>query len=175
MENAAALDLELECASAGWKTLSEEARVWIFVSSRLLSREEIEATAFELQSFSKHWAAHGVPLLNEWCLWGGRVLVVAVDESVHPASGCSIDALTHFVQGIGQTLKVDWFNRMLVLHRSQGGAWQESQMHAFWALKKSGRVADDDLVLNTLAKTKGDWDRFGQQLFSESWHAEMWK
>lgn len=129
----------------------------------------------ELSTFSDQWGAHGVPLCNAWCIWGARVLIVAVDESVHPASGCSIDALTHFVLDLGKVHGIDWFNRMLVLHRSQDGDWQESQMHAFWALKKAGRVSDDDVVLNTLVKTKGEWLRSRLQLFSESWHAEMWK
>lgn len=175
MEKAPALDLDFDCTSAGWKALSEDARVWMFVSSRKLDPMEIQSTEHQLNTFSGAWAAHGVPLMNQWCLWGARVLLVAVDESAHPASGCSIDALTHFLQGLGAELQVDWFNRMLVLHRSQGGDWQESQMHAFWALKKAGRVLDEDWVLNTLVKTKGEWNRQGVQRFSTSWHADMWR
>ncbi len=48
-------------------------------------------------------------------------------------------------------------------------------MHAFWALRKAGRVDDSILVVNPLAKTKRDWEASGIQSFGDSWHASMWR
>jgi hypothetical protein len=44
-------------------------------------------------------------------------IVVAADELVAKASGCSIDKITHLVQALGQQLSVDFFDRFNVLIR----------------------------------------------------------
>ena len=163
-----------EVAGGQWGALTDAARVWIYVADRALSESEAVAVESSMNAFTSGWAAHQVPLTAGWTMWGGRVLVVGVEEAVHPASGCSIDALTHAVQGLGAGLGVDWFNRMQVVHENEAGEWVSTAMHAFWALRKAERVSDDIRLVNPLAKTKGDWKVSGVQTFGQSWHATMW-
>lgn len=158
-----------------WEALAAEARVWVYAADRVLSEAEVQELAASMQAFTGGWQAHQVPLRAGWMLWGNRVLVVGVDEAVHAASGCSIDALTHAVQSLGAAFGVDWFNRMQVLHEDEEGKWVSTAMHAFWALRKAERVHDDIRVVNPLAKTKGEWVNAGVQVFRDSWHAAMWR
>ena len=158
-----------------WEALSADARVWIYAADRVLSEPEVQALAEGMETFTGSWAAHQVPLRAGWMLWGDRVLVVGVEEAVHPASGCSIDALTHAVESLGVAAGVDWFNRMQVLHEDEEGKWAATPMHAFWALRKADRVSDDVRLVNALAKTKGEWAASGVQAFRDSWHATMWR
>lgn len=141
----------------------------------MLTEHEVTQLAARLDGFTSSWAAHQVPLKSGWKLWGQRVLIISVDESVAPASGCSIDAMTHALQQLGEELGVDWFNRMQVVHQDEQGEWCCTPMHAFWALRKAGRVDDAVLVVNALAQTKGDWEDSGTQPFGDSWHASMWR
>lgn len=164
-----------EVAGGRWEALSDAARVWIYIGDRALAATDVEAVGQAMNAFTAGWAAHQVPLVGGWSLWGARVLVVGVEEQVHPASGCSIDALTHAVQALGRDLGVDWFDRMQVLHEDEAGQWAATPMHAFWALRKAERVHDEIRLVNPLAKTKGDWRASGVQHFRDSWHATMWR
>jgi len=174
VETTAAIAKGVERTGGQWDDLRPEARVWIYVADRLLSEPEAAQLAEQLNGFVRGWAAHQVPLKSGWKLWGRRVLIISVDESVEPASGCSIDSMTHAVRHLGAELGVDWFNRMLVVHEDEQGEWACTPMHAFWAMRKAGRVGDSILVVNPLAKTKGGWEVSGVQPFGESWHASMW-
>lgn len=164
-----------EVRGGQWDALAGSARVWVYAATRCLRDEEVVELSSALDAFTGQWAAHQVPLKAGWLLWGNRVLVIGVDEAVHPASGCSIDAMTHALKAIGAQLQVDWFERMQVLYTDEQGGWAEAPMHAFWALRKAGRVSDGDLVVNALVKTKSDWTHSGIQPFGKSWHAAMWR
>jgi hypothetical protein len=45
---------------------------------------------------------------------------LAVDESIEPISGCSIDSSVHFLKTIESHLEVDFFNRLNVLILNEG-------------------------------------------------------
>lgn len=175
MESAASIAVGSEVFGGQWADLGPDSRVWVFVADRRLTADEGALVEGRLNAFTSGWAAHQVPLVAGWNLWGLRVLIISVDESVHAASGCSVDAMTHAVRDLGAELGVDWFNRMQVIYRDEEGAWTEAPMHAFWALRKAERVGDAHGVLNTLVKTKSQWEASGVQPFSESWHATMWR
>ena len=175
METTSAIAKDIECAGGQWDALGGGARVWIHVADRPLTEVEEERLTDFLEAFVGSWSAHQVPLKSGWKLWGRRVLIIGVDESVEPASGCSIDSMTHALQQVGAELGVDWFNRMQVLHEDEEGEWACTPMHAFWALRKAGRVDDSILVVNPLAKTKAEWESSGIQPFGDSWHASMWR
>ena len=68
------------------------------------------------------WSSHGTPLKASAFCFEQASIVVAADELVAKASGCSIDKITHLVQAIGQELKVDFFDRFNVLIR-ESDAW----------------------------------------------------
>ena len=157
-----------------WSDMSENARVWVFTADRWMDDKDLEVLSHEMTSFTGDWKAHQVDLKAGWLCWKGRVLLVAVDEEIQEATGCSIDALTHCMQSVGMKMGIDWFNRMQVIHQMGSNDWVQTPMHEFWALRKAGRVQDSDFVINALAKTKGDWQTTGIQQFKDSWHASMW-
>lgn len=97
-------------------------RTWVFVANRKLTDSESEQVENALQDFVATWSSHGTPLKASAFCFEQASIVVAADELVVKASGCSIDKITHVVQAIGQELKVDFFNRFNVLIR-ESDAW----------------------------------------------------
>lgn len=97
-------------------------RTWVFVANRKLTDVESEQVENALQDFVATWSSHGTPLKASAFCFEQASIVVAADELVAKASGCSIDKITHVVQAIGQELKVDFFNRFNVLIR-ESDAW----------------------------------------------------
>lgn len=94
---------------------SGDSRVWIYKADRELSKSEQEKILFLTRSFLKDWAAHGSQLFAEATIIENWALVIAVNEKITSASGCSIDTKVQFVKSLEKEFSVDFFNRIKVL------------------------------------------------------------
>ena len=90
-------------------------RTWVFVAERFLTWQEAEMAQQELDTFVQGWQSHGTPLEAHAFCFENAVLVIAANEELAKASGCSIDKITHCVKSLGERLHVDFFNRFKVL------------------------------------------------------------
>ena len=94
--------------------LPQDARVWVFPSTRIFLKVEIEQIQAQLDVFLFQWAAHGADLTASSHILFDRFIVVMLDETKVGASGCSIDSLTHFTQKIEKEYNTSFTNRMNV-------------------------------------------------------------
>ena len=94
-----------------------DVRTWVFVANRKLTDVESAQVENALQDFVVTWSSHGTPLKASAFCFEQAAIVVAADEFVAKASGCSIDKITHLVRVLGQQLNVDFFDRFNVLIR----------------------------------------------------------
>ncbi len=78
--------------------LPGESRLWVFGVGRSLDGVEERALMDAVDEFLESWVAHGTPLRcgRDWRR--GRFLLVAVDETSVPPSGCSIDAMVRVLK-----------------------------------------------------------------------------
>lgn len=90
--------------------LPDNSRVWFFGSDRLLKDEEKSSLSIELQEFVSSWKAHGAELAASFEILHDCILIVAVDESVTPPTGCSIDKVFKLLEKQAS----NWFNRLLI-------------------------------------------------------------
>lgn len=95
--------------------LPVHSRVWLFLADRKLTSVQLTHVMEKLDLFLKSWSAHGNELSCDGTILFSQYLILAVDEQVEHASGCSIDSATNFVKSIGKELGIDFFNRLLVL------------------------------------------------------------
>jgi hypothetical protein len=151
-----------------FEQISNSARVWVYPANRSLTGAEVTYINETLPTALGGWAAHGQPLLASAVVVENRFVVIAVDEDQALPSGCSIDASTHFLQRIGQSLGVDFFDRSVAFR----GADDLVQTVPALAIKKA--VADelitpDTLTFNTLVKIKAEFLTNWQQRAGDSW------
>lgn len=104
--------------------MNVDMRTWVFVAERFLSPEEAEMAQHELDAFVQGWQSHGTPLEAHAFCFERAVLVIAANEESVKASGCSIDKITHCIQGLGNRLHIDFFNRFKVLVKNDKGVWE---------------------------------------------------
>lgn len=90
--------------------LPDNSRVWFFGSDRLLNDEEKSSLSIELQEFVSSWKAHGAELAASFEILHDCILIVAVDESITPPTGCSIDKVFKLLEKQAS----NWFNRLLI-------------------------------------------------------------
>jgi hypothetical protein len=91
--------------------MPDHSRVWVYQANRPFSASETQAIENYLTPALTQWAAHGAGLNASFEIRFQQVIVIAVDETVNAASGCSIDASTRWFKEMGVELGIDFFDR----------------------------------------------------------------
>jgi hypothetical protein len=153
-----------------FRDLPSASRIWIFPAERALTPDEEALLLSRADSFLDQWAAHGVPLTCARDWRHGRFLVVGVDEASEPPSGCSIDAMTKVLKGLGEELNMTFVDRAPVLYR-EGDEIRRVNRSEFKALAQAGEVDLDTTVFdNSITRLseleEGRWETPA----GSSWH-----
>jgi hypothetical protein len=151
-----------------FETLSNNARLWIFQGERKFSQEELTIISNRLQLFSNDWSAHGQPLRASFQVKEDRFILLAVDESLHQASGCSIDDSVHVIREIGTLINQDLFRRDLVWFKV-GDKVDSVKVSNLKTAFKEGNWGENTLTFNTLAATKDQLAELWQVPAKNTW------
>ncbi len=131
------------------------AKIWCYTLSRELTEQEFKAIDLILVDFLDQWASHGKGLAasRQW-IGTGQGLVIAVNEEIATASGCSIDACVHILKELGQQYSLDFFNRMKVLINDEN-AFHVTDIQGLKQGFADGKYHENTQVWNQLAPTLG--------------------
>ncbi len=156
-------------------TLAPHSRVWVFQADRKLTEPEEHHIRHTMALFIPQWAAHGNELYGAFEVEEGYFLVVGVDEAKSPASGCSIDALTHTVKKIGTDLNIDFFNRLALTYVDESGKIQLVSMNEFKQKINANQITPDTIVFNNLVDTKAALLKNWKTQAKQSWHTNLFQ
>ena len=148
--------------------LSDQSRIWIYLSSRYFTDAESEQLNQLLQQFCIQWTAHGTNLEAYGEVRHHRFIVLMVDESAAGASGCSIDKSIHFIQEIEKEFDTSLFNRMLFAWK-EGEEIQVSKLDDLQQLFDEGVISRLTTVFDTTLPTKKDLDTRFETSLGDSW------
>jgi hypothetical protein len=148
--------------------LPDAARIWLYQTDRPLTDSEIPYVQQVLDEQVARWAAHGQPLTGSARVLHGRFVVLAVDETQHGPSGCSIDASTHWFKELGAQLGLSFFDRS-VAYLDEAGTVRTLPVAGVKAAVAAGEIRPDTLVFNPLVPTLGAWKQDGQVPAAKSW------
>ena len=155
-----------------FEELPADARVWIYQSNRPFTEEELQELKVRLGDFLEEWTAHGSTLKASYQIPYHRFIVIALDESQAPASGCSIDASVHFIQELQKLYNVDLLDRMNVTYK-QGEYLAYKDLKEFKKLVKNRGVSAKTIVFNNLVNTKQEYQENWEVPLQESWHSRF--
>jgi predicted HTH domain antitoxin len=152
--------------------ISNNARVWVYLSSRKFTSNEVIELEGYLQSFVTQWTAHKQDLKASFQIYKNCAIILSVDESLNDASGCSIDASVRAIREIEAKYKVDLFNRNLVAYHN-AGEMEVVSIDAFRELVSTGQVNDNTIVLNPLIEKKKEVETKFEVPLQNSWHQQL--
>lgn len=152
--------------------MPEHSRIWIYQSNRKFSDEEVQEIEKELLDFTTQWAAHATPLQASFSVKYNRFVILVVDQDVHPASGCSIDASVRIIQQFEQKYQVDLMDKMNVTYKS-GDFIAYKTLMDFKKMVKEKAVSAQTIVFNNLVNDLGEFNDFWEVPASESWHSRF--
>lgn len=153
-------------------SLPEEARIWIYQANRSFTEEEIQNLNTQLEVFLKQWTAHGADLKAGFQVRYKRFIVIALDQALNAASGCSIDASVHFIQELEKQYNVDLLDKMNVSYR-QGDFIAYKPLTDFKKMAKDKAVSQNTIVFNNLVNTKEEYLNYWEVPARDSWHARF--
>ena len=153
-------------------TLPETARIWIYQCNRSFSDLELEEISKNLNIFLKSWTAHGADLQAGFEIKYKRFIIIALDQQMNAATGCSIDASVKFIQDLEATYKVDLLDKMNVSYK-QGDYVAYKTLTDFKKMAKDKAVSKNTIVFNNLVNSKAEYLEFWEVPASESWHSRF--
>jgi hypothetical protein len=149
--------------------LPEEARLWIYQSTRPFNKKEETVLKSQLNAFTAEWTAHSKQLCAAGDILYNQFIVLAVDENQAGASGCSIDKSVKFMQGIENQYDVQLFERM-------NFAWLDDETvktipsSDFKRLYTEGVLTGETLVFDNLITSVKDLKANWLKPLGQSWH-----
>ena len=155
-----------------FENLPEESKIWIYQSNRKFYDEEIAEIDADLRSFIENWSAHGTGLEASYQIKYNRFIILAVNQEIQSATGCSIDDSVRLIQNIESKYKVDLLDKMNVTFKL-GDHVAHKPLSEFKKMAKEKAVSENTVVFNNLVNTVGEYSEFWEVPASESWHSRF--
>ena len=155
-----------------FNTLPEESRVWIYQANRSLTDTEIEEIKSKLDTFIHNWTAHGSDLQSGYEIKYKRFMVIALNQNLNKATGCSIDASVHFIQQLEKDYDIDLMDKMNVSYK-QGEYIAYKSLADFKKMAKEKAVSKNTVVFNNLVTNIAEYQENWEVPASDSWHARF--
>lgn len=155
-----------------FENLPEESKIWIYQSNRKFSEEEFAEIEKDLQVFVENWAAHGTSLEASFQLKYNRFIILAVNQEVQAATGCSIDSSVAFIQSLEQKYEVDLLDKMNVTFKL-GEHVAHKPLIDFKKMAKDKAVTGNTIVFNNLVNNIAEYNESWEVPAADSWHSRF--
>lgn len=155
-----------------FNTLPEESRIWIYQANRSFTDTEIDEIESKLQTFLTNWSAHGSDLQAGYLIKYKRFIVIALNQNLQAATGCSIDASVQFIQQLEKDYSVDLMDKMNVSYK-QGDFIAYKNLKDFRQMAKDKAVSKNTIVYNNLVTTIAEFNDNWEVPASDSWHGRF--
>ncbi len=162
----------IEAKAQNLADMSATSRLWIFQSSKIIKGELSSQVNEILVNFLANWAAHGSKVFCGFEIYFERFIVIAVDESKAPATGCSIDGLMAVIREIDQCYELDLLNRLKVAYMAADEI-KECDVNAFREMLQAGSVNSETIVFNNVLEYLEQLKNVWQVPVYKSWHANL--
>ncbi len=125
-----------------------------------------------MKSFLENWSSHGTSLASSYQLKYNRFIILAVNQEVQAATGCSIDSSVAFIQGLEQKYNVDLLDKMNVTFKN-GEFIAHKSLLEFKKMAKEKAVTENTIVFNNLVNTIQEFNESWEVPALDSWHSRF--
>ena len=158
-----------------FKSLPKNSRIWIFPSSEEIDFKKKGKIKERLIKFISDWTSHNKNLQASFELPYNRFIVVALNENLQNASGCSIDSLMNLIQIFEKKFNLILLDRMNVLYRDKTKKIEYATLKDFVKMVKSKSINSTTTVFNNLVINKEEYLNLWEVPAINSWHSRYFK
>lgn len=152
--------------------LPDTSRIWIYQANRSLTENEISEIEQKLRAFLEQWTVHGSNLEASYEIRYKRFIIIALNQELQAASGCSIDASVNFIQQLEKEYNIELLDKMNVSYR-QGDFIAYKPLLDFKKMAKQNAVSQNTIVFNNLVTNKYEYINYWEVPARDSWHARF--
>ena len=154
--------------------ISDQSRIWIFQSNRLIPDLDIEPLKKQIDIFLSSWTSHGNQLMVASKIKYNLFIIIALDQSCSTASGCSIDKLVSFIKNIENEYQISLLDRLDISFRDKNKILV-LRLDAFKRKILEKKINNDTIVFNNLINLKSDLTDNWEIPLNCSWHQKLIK
>ena len=154
--------------------ISDQSRIWIFQSNRLIPDLDIEPLKKQIDIFLSSWTSHGNQLMVASKIKYNLFIIIALDQSCSTASGCSIDKLVSFIKNIENEYQISLLDRLDISFRYKNKI-SVLRLDAFKRKILEKKINNDTIVFNNLINLKSDLTDNWEIPLNRSWHQKLIK
>jgi hypothetical protein len=140
----------------------ENSKVWVYQSDREFTSEEKDYISEKLYTFISGWESHGRKLEGTFEIRFNRFIILAVDESISDASGCSIDKSVVIIREIAAHTGTNLLDRSLVAYRNASSPIHIVKFNEISAAVKQSIITPETLIYNntitSLQELQKNWE-----------------
>jgi len=151
---------------ADFNKLPNSSRIWIYASEMALTYEQQDYIINYIAEHLRVWNAHKVPLTAGLTILENHFIVVALDENINAASGCSIDTLQKKIQELEKKLSISLLNRLNIFCRI------DDKIHCIPTTKLAEHANKDTLFYDLTIQRKRELYNWLKQV-EEGWCANL--
>ncbi|GGG94677.1 hypothetical protein GCM10011416_10100 [Polaribacter pacificus] len=157
-----------------YSEISEDAKVWVYPSSRKFYPKELEPIEEKIQQFIAGWKADDENFKASYKFVHQRFIILVADTENSPLSISEIDASVAFIIALQEEFGVELLDKMNVCFK-QGEFVQYKELKEFKKLLKNKAVTAKTIVFDNLINTKHDLENHWEISIEESWYGRFLK
>jgi len=158
-----------------FESLPKNSRIWIFPSSEEIDFRTKIKIRERLVKFISDWTSHNKNIQASFELPYNRFIVIALNQNLQNASGCSIDSLMNLIQIFEKEFNLILLDRMNVLYRDKTKKIKYLTLKDFIVKVKSKSINSKTVVFNNLVINKEEYMKSWEVPALNSWHSRYFK
>lgn len=155
-----------------FEKLPDDAKIWIYQSSRKFYPDEIKKITQQIEGFLTSWNDNGIDIIASYQLKYNRFIIIAVDQTLDTLSIDAIDDSVGFILALQAEYNVELLDKLNVCFK-QGEYVQYKDLKEFQKLLKKKAVSAKTIVFNNLINTKQEFEDNWEIPITESWHSRF--
>jgi phosphoribosylanthranilate isomerase len=152
-----------------YKSISNDAKVWVYPSSRKFYPTEIEEIEQKVKQFVKSWKSEDENFKVSYQLLYNRFIILVADATETSLTNTDIDASVSFILQLQETHKVELLDKMNACFK-QGEYVQYKELKDFKKLLKNKAVTAKTIIFDNLINNKEDLENFWEITIENSWY-----
>jgi len=152
-----------------FSSISEDAKIWIYPSSRKFYDSEKAEIENLIQIFIENWKAEDENFKASYRFLYNRFVIFCADDSESKLSNSDINVAVSFILELQEKFDVMLLDKMNVCFK-QGEFVQYKELKDFKQLVKNKAVTGKSIVFDNLITTKFDFENYWEITMEESWY-----
>jgi hypothetical protein len=152
-----------------YTSISNDAKVWVYPSSRKFYSTEIEEIEQKVKQFVASWKPEDENFKVSYQLLYNRFIILVADDTETSLTNADIDASVSFILQLQETYKVELLDKMNACFK-QGEYVQYKDLKDFKKLLKNKAVTAKTIIFDNLINNKEDLENFWEIAIENSWY-----